>query len=67
MPEANVLRFELQKLRYMPGSFDPWGGYGFAMCAELLGPEFERLFYKNNIASGVTMINYYMTYGGTNW
>lgn len=43
------------------------GGYGFEMCAELLGPEFERLFYKNNIGSGVTMNNFYMTYGGTNW
>ena len=49
------------------GSFDPWGGPGFAKCASLLNEEFERVFYKNDFSFGVTVINFYMTYGGTNW
>lgn len=49
------------------GSFDPWGGPGFAKCATLLNEEFERVFYKNDFSFGVTVINFYMTYGGTNW
>ena len=55
-------------LRYInSGSFDPWGGPGFAKCASLLNEEFERVFYKNDFSFGVTVINFYMTYGGTNW
>jgi hypothetical protein len=49
------------------GSFDPWAGPGFAKCLALLGPEFERVFYKNDYSFGVTFLNLYMTYGGTNW
>ena len=52
---------------YQGGAFDPWGGNGFAKCAELLGPEFERVFYKNAFSFGLTVFNVYMTYGGTNW
>ena len=49
------------------GFYDPWGGPGFAELTKLLGPEYERLFYKNLYSLGVTILNMYMTYGGTNW
>ena len=49
------------------GSFDPWGGAGFANCYTLTDPAFNRVFYKNNIAGGVTMQNFYMLFGGTSW
>ena len=52
---------------FQGGSFDPWGGQGFAKCTALLGPEFERVFYKNNYAVKVAIFNLYMVYGGTNW
>ncbi|USW56803.1 Putative glycoside hydrolase, family 35, Galactose-binding-like domain superfamily [Septoria linicola] len=54
-------------IEFQGGSFDPWGGLGFAQCTKLLGPEFERVFYKNVYSFGVTIFNIYMTYGGTNW
>ncbi|KAL9619062.1 MAG: hypothetical protein Q9160_006317 [Pyrenula sp. 1 TL-2023] len=54
-------------VEFQGGAFDPWGGLGFDQCAVLLNYEFERVFYKNNYASGVTIFNIYMTYGGTNW
>ena len=52
---------------FQGGSFDPWGGSGFAQCTELLNAEFERVFYKNDFSFGMTIFNVYMTYGGTNW
>lgn len=54
-------------LEFQGGAFDPWGGPGFDNCASLLNSEFERVFYKNNLAAGVTIHNIYMVYGGTNW
>lgn len=54
-------------VEFQGGSFDPWGGLGFAQCSELLNQEFERVFYKNDFSFGVTIFNIYMTYGGTNW
>ena len=54
-------------VEFQGGSFDPWGGSGFAKCTTLLNEEFERVFYKNDFSFGVTIINLYMTYGGTNW
>ncbi|MEN3360578.1 MAG: hypothetical protein V7637_4560, partial [Mycobacteriales bacterium] len=33
----------------------------------LIGPDFEKVFYKNNVANGATIQNFYMTYGGTSW
>ncbi|ETS78462.1 beta-galactosidase A [Pestalotiopsis fici W106-1] len=54
-------------LEFQGGAFDPWGGPGFENCALLLNEEFERVFYKNNLAAGVTIFNIYMVYGGTNW
>lgn len=38
---------------------------GWAKCMALLGPEFERVFYKNDYSFGVTIFNLYMTYGKT--
>ncbi|KAF1837258.1 hypothetical protein BDW02DRAFT_519504, partial [Decorospora gaudefroyi] len=54
-------------LEFQAGSFDPWGGPGFDKCEILVGAEFERVFYKNLYSFGVTILNLYMTYGGTNW
>ncbi|KAF6809495.1 glycoside hydrolase family 35 protein [Colletotrichum sojae] len=54
-------------LEFQGGSFDPWGGSTFEQCAALTNHEFERVFYKNNIAAGVTIFNIYMLFGGTNW
>ncbi len=56
---------------YLPefqgGSFDGWGGSGYDNCYQLTGPAFENVYYKNNIAQGVTMQSNYMGAGGTNW
>ena len=56
---------------YLPefqgGSFDGWGGSGYDNCYTMTGPDFENVYYKNNIAQGVTMQSYYMGVGGTNW
>ncbi|KAK5698835.1 hypothetical protein LTR97_006483 [Elasticomyces elasticus] len=54
-------------IEFQGGSFDPWGGLGFEQCLQLLSPEFERVFYKNNYGQGTHIFNIYMTYGGTNW
>ena len=52
---------------YQGGSFDGWGGAGYDNCYNLTGPAFENVYYKNNIAQGVTMQSNYMGVGGTNW
>ncbi len=52
---------------YQGGSFDGWGGSGYASCYAMTGPDFENVYYKNNIAQGVTMQSNYMGVGGTNW
>ena len=52
---------------YQGGSFDGWGGSGYADCYAMTGPDFENVYYKNNIAQGVTMQSNYMGVGGTNW
>ncbi|KAG8167883.1 hypothetical protein KVR01_003572 [Diaporthe batatas] len=52
---------------FQGGSFDPPGGVGFEKCAALVNMEFERVFYKNNYAAGVTIFSLYMIFGGTNW
>ncbi len=52
---------------YQGGSFDGWGGSGYDNCYNLTGPAFENVYYKNNIAQGVTMQSNYMGVGGTNW
>ncbi|KAF2279491.1 uncharacterized protein EI97DRAFT_439828 [Westerdykella ornata] len=54
-------------VEFQGGSFDPWGGPGFDKCSVLVGAEFERVFYKQLYSFGVTILNIYMTFGGTNW
>ncbi|KAI9571159.1 glycoside hydrolase family 35 protein [Boletus coccyginus] len=52
---------------FQGGAFDGWGGAGYNTCAILTGPEFERVFYKNELSMSTTYLNLYMIYGGTNW
>lgn len=73
-PDHDFSKQHLQNRRsplYFPefqgGSFDPWGGPGYAACRKLTGPDFERVFYEANIAQGSTMQSFYMTFGGTSW
>ncbi|KAJ7067978.1 glycoside hydrolase family 35 protein [Mycena amicta] len=61
-PQAPNAVYEFQG-----GAFDPWGGSGYESCSQLLGPEFERVFYKNQFAMSTTILNFYMLFGGTNW
>ncbi|RPA95845.1 hypothetical protein L873DRAFT_1791948 [Choiromyces venosus 120613-1] len=52
---------------FQGGAFDPWAGPGYEKCADMVGPEFVDVYYKNNLAQGATMHSYYMIFGGTNW
>lgn len=52
---------------FQGGAFDPWGGPGYDKCRQLTNGDFEKAAYENNIASGATMQNFYMAYGGTSW
>ncbi|KAF8076034.1 glycoside hydrolase family 35 protein [Lyophyllum atratum] len=52
---------------FQGGAFDGWGGSGYGTCSVLTGPEFERVFYKNQFAMSTTLLNLYMIFGGTNW
>lgn len=52
---------------FQGGSFDPWGGPGYAACRRLTDQSFERVFYEANIVAGATLQNFYMTFGGTSW
>jgi beta-galactosidase GanA len=52
---------------FQGGAFDGWGGAGYESCAVLTGPEFQRVFYKNELAMSTTILNLYMIYGGTSW
>ncbi|KAL7795886.1 glycoside hydrolase family 35 protein [Trichoderma ceciliae] len=54
-------------VEFQGGSYDPFGGWGFEQCSVLVNHEFERVFYKNSMAAGVTIFNLYMIFGGTNW
>lgn len=50
------------------GAFTPWGAaFTPEKCAEFTDPAFVRQWGVNNIGSGVTAFNYYMSFGGTNW
>jgi beta-galactosidase len=63
-------RFSGQPLftaEFQGGAFDPWGGPGYPKCAQLINDRFADVFYKENIASGATAQNFYMTFGGTSW
>ena len=57
----------LRIAEFQGGAFDPWGGPGYDRCRQLTGVEFQKVFYKDNIAQGVTEQNFYMAYGGTSW
>jgi len=52
---------------YQAGSFDPWGGPGYAACRQLTDTSFLKVYYKSALAQGVTLLNSYMGYGGTTW
>ena len=52
---------------YQGGSFDPWGGAGYAACRQMVGSNFESTSARDLLASGVSILSYYMTYGGTSW
>ncbi len=52
---------------FQGGSYDAWGGSGYANCYQLTGPDFENVFYKSNISQGATIQSNYMAVGGTNW
>ncbi|KAK7688664.1 hypothetical protein QCA50_008202 [Cerrena zonata] len=52
---------------FQGGSLDGWGGAGYDGCEVLTGPDFEDVFYKQNWASNVKLISYYMLFGGTSW
>jgi beta-galactosidase GanA len=50
------------------GWFDYWGSVGTYSCTAVReGPGYEREFYDTNIANGLTLQNFYMTFGGTSW
>src|SRR5205807_10113218 len=50
------------------GWFDYWGSVGTYSCMAVReGPGYEREFYDTNIANGLTLQNFYMTFGGTSW
>ena len=57
----------LRIAEFQGGAFDPWGGPGYDKCRQLTGVDFQKVFYKDNIAQGVTEQNFYMAYGGTSW
>ncbi len=50
------------------GWFDYWGSNGGYECnAVQRGKRFQRVFYGTNLANGIGMQSFYMTYGGTSW
>ncbi|KAF7177626.1 hypothetical protein CNMCM7691_005987 [Aspergillus felis] len=54
-------------MEFQGGSGGGWGGVTEDGCAILVNNEAARVVYKNNYGFGVTVLNIYMTYGGTNW
>ncbi|KAI0129915.1 lactase [Xylariales sp. AK1849] len=54
-------------VEFQGGAIDNWGGSGLEGCAALTNYEYERLFFKNDFSFGVTILNIYMVFGGTNW
>jgi beta-galactosidase GanA len=57
----------LELPEFQGGSYDSWGGAGYAKCYKLTGQNFENAFYKSNLAQGTTIQSNYMGVGGTNW
>ncbi|KAJ7075303.1 glycoside hydrolase family 35 protein [Mycena belliarum] len=57
----------LALFEWQGGAFSYWSGPGYDECYKLINEQFANVYYKNNYASGVSIQNLYMTYGGTNW
>ncbi|MFD7160566.1 beta-galactosidase [Kribbella sp. NPDC059898] len=78
-PRGRLSNFESRIRSYSPatplfiaegqgGAFTAWGrDFQTSKCADFVDAAFTRQFAVNNLANGVTMFNYYMQYGGTNW
>lgn len=50
------------------GWFDYWGSNDTYPCtAQRTGSAYQRVFYGSNIANGLTIQSFYMTFGGTSW
>lgn len=50
------------------GWFDFWGSNNTYPCTAIRnGPGYQRVFYGTNIANGLTIQSFYMTFGGTSW
>ena len=50
------------------GWFDFWGSNNTYPCTAIRnGPGYQRVFYGTNIANGLTLQSFYMTFGGTSW
>lgn len=50
------------------GWFDFWGSNDTYPCTAIRnGSGYQRVFYGTNIANGLTLQNFYMTFGGTSW
>jgi len=50
------------------GWFDFWGSNGGYECNAIQrGKRFQRVFYGTNLANGIDIQSFYMTYGGTSW
>lgn len=46
---------------FQGGAIAYWGGsWDLDQCAALIGPEAERVFYKNNFGFGINIFNLYM-------
>ncbi|KAF9227202.1 glycoside hydrolase family 35 protein [Gyrodon lividus] len=52
---------------FQGGVFEGWGGAGYDACAIFTGPDFERVFCKNELSMSATYLSVYMIHGGTNW
>jgi beta-galactosidase GanA len=52
---------------FQGGSYDTWGGPGYAACRNYDDGPLERMITETAIAAGVTAQSYYMEFGGTNW
>ncbi|HJS11863.1 glycoside hydrolase family 35 protein [Sphingopyxis sp.] len=50
------------------GWFDYWGSNGGYECNAIQrGKRFQRVFYGTNLANGISLQSFYMSYGGTSW
>ena len=50
------------------GWFDFWGSNDTYPCTALRqGSGYQRVFYGTNMANGITLQSFYMTFGGTSW